>query len=276
MTIRPDSKDLNAEVRALPWYHTIELAPGLWSPGFFDHRTTLRRVPLPASLAGKRCLDVGTHDGLWAFEMEARGAAEVVAIDLDDPFRRDWPSNVREVGPKQLVDWGWKPGLAFAVAHRARSSKVDRRDLSVYDLNPADLGEFDVVFVGSLLLHLRDPIRALEAVRSVTRETLVMAEAIDPRMEFKAGSTPAARIDGIGLDQQWWTPNRAALARMASSAGFAVRELTKPYVVRFGESGWTRRGRLKHRLRNLAVANDPAFGVVHAALRAEPAPPRSA
>lgn len=272
MSTPSELQDLDAEVRAQPWYHTIELASGMWSPGFYDHRSTMRRVPLPPSLAGKRCLDVGTHDGLWAFEMEARGATDVVAIDLDDPFRRDWPWNVREAGPKQIVDWGWTPGRAFALAHRALASKVERRDLSVYDLHPDAVGEFDVVFVGSLLLHLRDPIRALEAVRSVTRETLVMAEAIDPRMEFRAGSTPAARIDGIGMDQQWWTANRAGLARMVSSAGFAVRDQTKPYVVRFGESDWTRGGKLKHRLRNLAVANDPAFGVVHAALRAEPVP----
>jgi tRNA (mo5U34)-methyltransferase len=266
-----DSNSIRARVEAQPWYHTIEVAPNLWTPGHFDHRSTMHRVPLPASLAGLRCLDVGTHDGLWAFEMERRGAAEVVAIDLDDPERRDWPSGVRAAGPALLHEWGWGPGDAFRVAADALGSKVERRNLSVYDASPESIGTFDLVFVGSLLLHLRDPIRALEAVRSVCQRTLVMAEAIDPRIEFKAGSTPAARIDGVGMDQQWWTANRAGLARMAMSAGFEVRKLTRPYVVSFGASSWVRKGRLKHRVRNLVVARDPGFGVVHAAVLAEPA-----
>ena len=51
--------------------------------GVFD------RYPVPADLSGLRCLDVGTMDGFWAFEMERRGAASVTAIDLDDPNALD-------------------------------------------------------------------------------------------------------------------------------------------------------------------------------------------
>jgi 2-polyprenyl-3-methyl-5-hydroxy-6-metoxy-1,4-benzoquinol methylase len=35
--------------------------------------------------------------------------------------------------------------------------------MSVYDLSPERVGRFDVVVCGSLLLHMRDPARALEA-----------------------------------------------------------------------------------------------------------------
>ncbi len=271
-----DVEALRSRVEAQTWYHTIEVMPGVPTPGMFDHRPTIDRVPLPASLDGKRCLDVGTHDGFWAFEMERRGAAEVVALDLDDVERRDWPSSVRESGPARLREWGWVPGPAFHLAHEALDSKVQRRDVSIYDVSADGLGTFDVVFMGSLILHLRDPIRALEAVRSVVGETFVMAEAIDPRVQLGMRSTPAARFDGLGFDQQWWTPNRAGLARMVTSAGFRVLELTKPYVVSFGRSGWVRRGKLRHRVRNLLAAGAPRFGVVHTALRAEPAGPRGA
>ena len=48
------------------WYHSIELAPGEVTPGCFDTRAVAGKVPLPANLAGKRCLDVGTRDGFWA------------------------------------------------------------------------------------------------------------------------------------------------------------------------------------------------------------------
>ena len=49
----------------------------------FDLRPFVDRYGLPESLEGMRCLDVGTWDGFWAFEMERRGG-EVVGIDLDD------------------------------------------------------------------------------------------------------------------------------------------------------------------------------------------------
>jgi hypothetical protein len=65
------------EVARREWYHTLELAPGVETAGFFDHRPLLRKLPIPASLAGQRCLDIGTFDGFWAFELERRGAAEV-------------------------------------------------------------------------------------------------------------------------------------------------------------------------------------------------------
>src|SRR3954466_7130401 len=80
------------EVAALQWYHTIELAPGIETPGWHDTRPIVGQIPFPASLAGQRCLDVGTFDGFWAFEMERRGASEVVAIDILNPPEWDWPA----------------------------------------------------------------------------------------------------------------------------------------------------------------------------------------
>src|SRR5689334_4047032 len=69
------------------WWHVIEVAPGVVTPGWWDLRPAAERMPWPASLDGMRCLDVGTMDGFWAFELERRGAGEVVAIDLVDPRR---------------------------------------------------------------------------------------------------------------------------------------------------------------------------------------------
>ena len=80
-------------------------------------------MPLPASLAGRRCLDVGTWDGFWAFEMERRGAASVTAIDIEDPAGWDWPPQTR-VGDhfasgRQILDDFKGGGQAFALAQEA-------------------------------------------------------------------------------------------------------------------------------------------------------------
>ena len=71
-------------------------------------------------------------------------------------------------------------GRGFEIAAAAFGSKVEKIEASVYELDPATHGEFDFVFMGSLLLHLRDPIKALECVRSVCRGSLLTIDAVDP------------------------------------------------------------------------------------------------
>jgi len=59
------------------------------TPGGWDLRGTALRLPWPQSVAGLRCPDVGTVDGFWAFELERRGASEVVASDVLDATQLD-------------------------------------------------------------------------------------------------------------------------------------------------------------------------------------------
>ena len=53
-------------------------------------------MPIPASLAGKRCLDAAACEGFWSFEMARRGADEVVSVDLPDTAEQDWQGRVDE------------------------------------------------------------------------------------------------------------------------------------------------------------------------------------
>ncbi len=213
-------QDLAAAVAGRFWYHSIELQPGLITPGWMDTRRVSQEIGLPDSLAGKRCLDVGTFDGFWAFEMERRGAAEVHAIDILEPSGWDWPASA----PREAIEGlGAQKdrGEGFDIAHRALGSSVTRHERSVYDLDPVVDGEFDFVYFGSLLLHLRDPVSALGAVRSVCRGQLVVLDAIDPLLSLLFRKRPIAGLDG--LDRPWWwKPNVQALVRMVHSAGFEV------------------------------------------------------
>jgi tRNA (mo5U34)-methyltransferase len=204
------------------WYHTIELAPGIVTPGWFDTRGVAATLPWPA-LEGKRCLDVATFDGFWAFEMERRGAAQVHAIDVLDPRAWDWPATasdhtVAAIGRRK------EEGRGFEVARSALGSKVQFEERSVYDLDPRDVGEFDFVYVGSLLIHLRDPIRALERVRSVCRGQLLLVDNVDLRLTLLHPRQAVASFDGQGRPW-WWKGNVAGLARMVRGAGF---ELARP------------------------------------------------
>jgi tRNA (mo5U34)-methyltransferase len=214
--------DLAAEVAALDWYHTIELAPGMETPGWHDTRPVVPEIPFPRSLAGRRCLDVGTFDGFWAFEMERRGASEVVAIDILDPERWDWPVG-SDHAVKEAIGRRKALGRGFEVAKRALGSRVERRELSIYDVDEAGLGRFDLVYLGSLLVHLRDPVRALERLRSVCDGTLIVVDGIDLPLSLLLPRTPVARLDGRGRPW-WWYSNQAGLARMVEAGGFELVE----------------------------------------------------
>ncbi|MGN6472367.1 MAG: class I SAM-dependent methyltransferase [Mycobacteriales bacterium] len=213
--------ELRRHVDEREWYHTVELRPGLETPGWFDLRTVAPGLPWP-DLDGRRCLDVGTFDGFWAREMVTRGAGEVLAIDILDPRRWDWPYG-SESGIVDALAARKRKGDGFEFINQALGQPIERRELSVYDLDPSDVGEFDLVYVGSLLLHLRDPIHALERVRSVCRPDghLLLLDAIDLELTLRHPRRPLATLDGDGRPW-WWKANIAGLARMVTSAGFEL------------------------------------------------------
>jgi SAM-dependent methyltransferase len=216
------------------WYHTLDLAPGVVTPGWFDLRSVAPQV-LPHSLAGKRCLDVGTFDGFWAFEMERRGAAEVLAVDIVDPRAWDWPVTSGDALVSILEDRK-QGGAGFEIAAAALGSDVRYAESSVYDLDIAVHGSFDFVFMGSLLLHLRDPIRALERLRAVCRPdgTVCTMDAIDPTLSRLFPRKALAGFDGEGRPW-WWLPNLAGYERMVRAAGLVP--LGAPTPVRLPVGG---------------------------------------
>lgn len=224
--------DLRQRVTAVEWYHTLDLPGGVTTPGRWDTRSVARRLRIPRSLAGKRCLDIGTWDGFWAFEMERRGASEVLAIDLRDMSSWDWAPNTP---PGTIANWDAPvnqfPG--FSIAREALNSKVERRELSVYDLDAGELGTFDFVFMGSLLPHLRDPVRALEAVRRVTSGVFLSADVISVSLTVLRPFAAAADLQGDRVPA-WWTPNMACRKRWLISAGFEVLSAGMPYLNKRG------------------------------------------
>jgi tRNA (mo5U34)-methyltransferase len=255
---------LRSRAEAFPWYHTIDLGHGIATRGFVDTRRSVDRIPLPASLKGCRCLDVGTQNGFWAFEMERRGADEVVAIDLADKVERDAPnrSGPAEMPPEGASQEGGLARRGFELAKEALDSRVEWRSLSVYELAADDIGTFDFVFVGSLLLHLRDPIGALERVRDVCLGELLVFDIVDP-IRTLTSRRPSALLDGRRV--WWWTPNWQALRRMIESAGFEIVERGPLTFVPSGTGGKRHGFRDAARLGPLgllaAVKGSPQIGV---------------
>ena len=166
---------ITQRVDELGWYHTLELPGGRVTQDVRPAHQTSTHYGLPERMDGMRALDVGTWDGFWAFEMERRGA-EVVALDLDDERDLDWPPRRRPGVPGRR---------RAAPASGSRRSCSTRRssasNLSIYHATPEELGKFDFVFCGSVLIHLRDQLLALERIAGLCRGTFISAEEYDRR-----------------------------------------------------------------------------------------------
>jgi tRNA (mo5U34)-methyltransferase len=182
------------------WWHTIELAPGVVTPGGWDLGPTAAELPWP-DVQGKRCLDVGTADGYWAFELERRGAAEVVATDLPSAFQQ-------------------KARARFELARELRGSRVVYEERDVYGLE----GEFDIVFMGFVLQMVRDPLGALEAIRGVCRGQLLLLDTVS--LPLSLLPSPLARLDARRNALEHFVFNRRGLRKAVELAGWVVEAQT--------------------------------------------------
>jgi tRNA (mo5U34)-methyltransferase len=211
--------DLVDAIRAVPfWWHTLELAPGIRTPGQTpESAQAIRMAAIPADLSGKSVLDIGCWDGYFAFECEKRGAARVLAVDSGQ--QRDF------VRDRYGIDLA--VGQGFELAKRALASDVEYRQVDFFDIQGE---QFDVVLFLGVLYHTKHPLLALEHLRALTRETVVIEshyvpdEAGEAYMRFYAS-------DDLNQDPtNWWGPTIPCIERMCAVAGFDRPEVVQTYV----------------------------------------------
>lgn len=172
-------------------------------------RRRMRLVQIPKDLTGKTVLDMGSWDGFWSFECERRGAKRVLAIDT-------WKSE--------------RHYKTFLYARERMGSKIDHMRMDAHDVSPETTGRFDLVLCFGLLYHLRYPLLALEKIRGVTLdqlivETVSLIPAVHeriPMITFFPGDE-----DASGSDFPWHHggfPTRSWLSYALNAAGFARHE----------------------------------------------------
>jgi SAM-dependent methyltransferase len=227
VAIRTGAEDSAREsaLRALEanptWYHTLALPGGVLTPGMIDLRSVAAKV-LPADLRGKRALDVGTFDGFWAFELERRGA-EVVAIDIAAVSDAELPPNNRDRLLGEADAFEVEIGRGFRIAADLLGMRARHVVCNVLELTPEAIGgPVDVAFIGALLIHLRDPVRALERILSalVPGGQLYQLETISLGLSLLHPRRPVARMQTLQTPFNWWRPNWATLRAWLRTAGF--------------------------------------------------------
>ena len=203
-----DVGELRALVNSYTWHHQIELGRGVVTPGRDASARKLAALELPP-LKGKSVLDVGAWDGYFSFAAERLGAARVVALDS--------------------VIWQNVSKAPFELARSALASNVEDVELEVLEISPEAVGRFDVVLFMGVLYHMRDPMAALEAVASVTKDLLVVETLVDMTFSRRPAAAfyPGASFGGD--HSNWWGPNAAAVVSMIAEFGFRdIRVVKKP------------------------------------------------
>src|SRR5204862_6196738 len=166
------------------FYHTMEL-PGVGLVrGQWDLRGRFDDYVGGVGVEGKTVLDVGTATGFLSFEAERRGAARVVSFDMSDvrqqtllPFKDKLYYQDRERWAELYGAEVEKWKNAYWLCHRLLGSRAEVYYGNIYEL-PAELGQFDVAIVGSVLEHLSDQITALASIARLTNDTHVLVSPL--------------------------------------------------------------------------------------------------
>jgi tRNA (mo5U34)-methyltransferase len=228
----PEENAIRERIDNNVWYHSINLGHGVVTPGAFNHNPHISKYHLPDTLKGMRVLDVATFDGFWAFEFERRGAYEVLALDVPSFNEIDLPPLVKVKVPEE--DLNRETGIGFGIAKDILKSKVKRELLNVYDLSPERVGRFDMTFCSDLLLHLMNPMKAIQNMHSVVSEYAYIVEPFDPELDIYPNDA-IIHYKGGSHKCIWWMFGLKCLENMIRDAGFRKVELVNTFI--FGYRG---------------------------------------
>jgi SAM-dependent methyltransferase len=185
------------------FYHVMELPNGVTTPGAWDLRAGVDDYLGRVDFRGKRVLEIGPASGFLTVEMERRGA-DVTVLDIPDdgnwdfvPFPDNLMDGVREHRAsdiKFIKNTFWYTHTAFDL-----KAKVVYADAGAL---PDELGDFDIVLLGAVLLHVSDPHRILAGCAKRAR-TLIITEVMYPDIE--AQGAPLLRLHPTPENKDWGT-----------------------------------------------------------------------
>jgi SAM-dependent methyltransferase len=211
------------------FYHTMDL-PGLGvMPGLWDLRNHFDAYVGEADFAGKTVLDVGSSSGFLTFEAERRGG-RVVSFDIADgssesrlPFKdnlyyRNHPEWVRNATAS------YEPiRNAYWLAHQLYRSAARVYYGNIYQL-PEELGQFDIVLVGSVMEHLSDPVSALASISKLTGSCMVVNTTLLDTDDEIARFEPSAETPEN--DYTWWVYSRGIYEKLFAMLGFEIATIS--------------------------------------------------
>ncbi len=172
------------DINECEFYHSVELpGHGLKGVGWDLRACADSYLGVPkVQYKNKTVLELGTANGFLCNHMEKMGA-DVIAYDLHPnlewdivPFAQyDYKATIKD--QQKIVE---RINNAWWYSKRAFNWKANVVYGSVYEV-PFELGPVDITTFGSILLHLRDPFRALHRASLMTKEFLVITDMVPYR-----------------------------------------------------------------------------------------------
>ncbi|MGB3240197.1 MAG: DUF1698 domain-containing protein, partial [Geitlerinemataceae cyanobacterium] len=227
-------EEIKQEIERLKhWYHKIDLGDGLVTPGLnFDSlwnliRATRRNI----DYHNKVVLDIGSFDGLWAFEAEKLGARMTIATDC---FYKQYQNFLfcRQVLKSNVIPYyNISP---YNLAERLDVYLQEKFEVYLqhkYEDRDRSNRLFDIVQNLGLLYHVRDPMFVLSQSRSVikTGGFLLLETAIidDQSASFMVYNGCPPERDRIYSDMTtWWAPTVSCLKELLKSSLFEPLDST--------------------------------------------------
>jgi hypothetical protein len=172
------------------FYHSMELPQIGLVEGGWDLRGRFDDYIGGVKVTGRSFLDVGTASGFLSFEAERRGARSVTSFDAAsaNQLQRTPGMANRESDLEALHS-------SYRLAHHLLKSKAVPIFGDIYTLSEV-APKSEVVVVGQVLVHLRDPLGALAQIAGCSEETLIIVEGMfdhpDPIAAYLAGTAPGA------------------------------------------------------------------------------------
>jgi len=163
--VDPNSPEFQ-RILSQPWYYSMELKPGLFTPGRdFVNVICTRELLARMSPSGLDACDIGTMEGMIPVLLKRRGARSVVALDAMDHSEK-----IRLVQSCTGEAFDYIPRVSLA---RVKEVLSERARLSNY--YPDEWGQtkiqtgFDVLVLSGVLYHAVSPLHVIGLARTLLK-----------------------------------------------------------------------------------------------------------
>ena len=153
------------------FYHSMDI-PGIGAVhGAWDMRGKFKEYMGGLDVRGRTFLDVGTASGFLLFEAEKHGA-NVTGFDAESGAQFQV---IPGRGAHDYSDGFRQMQNGFWLAHKAFKSRAKVIYGDIYRMSEL-VPKHDIVLVGQILVHLRDPLGAIQQASLVANDYLVITE----------------------------------------------------------------------------------------------------